>query len=154
LRVALLILKYIFREDIRERLPGILKFLRDLSEKRTGMEYIETILRYIVNAAPTDNIGREDLRAAVDEALPHRGGEIMPTIADEWIKEGMQQGFLQALREVLIEVLEDRFETVSQTLRKSLRDINDPDVLRSLHKKALRATSLEEFMDAVKVALA
>ena len=47
-----------------------------------------------------------------------------------------------------------RFEMVSQTLRKSLRDINDPDVLKSLHKKALHAGSLEEFKDGVQAALA
>jgi hypothetical protein len=70
------------------------------------------------------------------------------------IEQGMQQGFLQALRGALVDVLEERFETVSQTLRKSLRDINDPEVLKSLHKKALHASSLEEFMDAVKAALA
>ena len=49
---------------------------------------------------------------------------------------------MQALRGALIEVLEDRFETVSQTLRNRLRKINDPDVLKSLHKKALHAGSL------------
>lgn len=61
---------------------------------------------------------------------------------------------MQALRGALVDVLEERFETVSQTLRKSLMDINDPEALKSLHKKALHASSLEEFMDAVKAALA
>ena len=77
----------------------------------------------------------------------------MPTVAEQWIEQGMQQGFLQALRGALIEVLEERFEMVSQTLRKSLRDINDPDVLKSLHKKALHASLLEKFKDAVQDAL-
>ena len=92
LRVALLILKYIFREDLRENFPEMLSFLRNLSEKRTGIEYIETILKYIINAAPAENINREDLRAAVDKILPHIGGKIMPTIADLLREEGIQQG--------------------------------------------------------------
>jgi len=54
----------------------------------------------------------------------------------------------------LDEVLEDRFETVSQTLRNRLKKINDPDVLKSLHKKALHAGSLEEFKDEMEAALA
>ncbi|MDI6795023.1 MAG: Rpn family recombination-promoting nuclease/putative transposase [bacterium] len=67
LRVVLLLLKHIFQEDLRDRLPGILGLLRDLAEKRTGLEYIETILKYIVNAAPT--ITYEDLKGVVDEVL-------------------------------------------------------------------------------------
>ncbi len=82
----------------------------------------------------------------------------MPTVAEQWIEQGMQQGMqqgiLQASREALIEVLEDRFETVSQTLRKRLKEINDPDVLKSLHKKALHAGSLEEFKNEMETALA
>jgi hypothetical protein len=82
----------------------------------------------------------------------------MPTVAEKWIEQGMQQGmqqgFLQALKGALIEVLEDRFETVPRTLMKSLGEINDPDLLKSLHKKALRASSSEEFKNAVEAALA
>ena len=70
------------------------------------------------------------------------------------IQQGIQQGILQASRGALIEVLEDRFETVSQTLRNRLKEINDPDVLKSLHKKALHAGSLESFKDEMEAALA
>jgi len=54
----------------------------------------------------------------------------------------------------LDEVLEGRFQTVSQTLRNRLEEINDPDVLKSLHKKALHAGSLEEFKDEMEDSLA
>ena len=73
----------------------------------------------------------------------------MPTVAEQCI----EQGILQASREALIEVLEDRFETVSQTLRNRLKEIDDPDVLKSLHKKALHTGSLEQFKDGVQDAL-
>lgn len=160
LRAGLLLLKHIFSEDIGERLPEILKLLSRLLEKRSGLEYLETILRYA--ASGSDKIREEDIESAVREVLREKGGDIMPTVAEKWIEQGMrqgmqqgmQQGFLQALREALIEVLEDRFETVPRTLMKSLREINDPDLLKSLHKKALRASSSEEFKNAVKAALA
>jgi hypothetical protein len=43
---------------------------------------------YLLNfVAPTGNISYEDLKAAVDEALPQRGGEIMLTIADTLIEQ-------------------------------------------------------------------
>ncbi len=153
LRVALLILKYIFREDLREHLPGIFRLLRNLSEKRTGIEYIETILKYIINAAPTENIDREDLKAAVDEALPHRGGEIMPTIADslreegirQGMQQGMQQGIVQSAREAVIDILEARFEVVPQSIVKRLNEIYDSSILKIFRRKAVKVMSLEEF---------
>lgn len=150
LRVALLILKYIFKEDLRGRLSGILMLLKDLSKKRTGLEYIEAILKYIVNAAPTGNISYEDLRVAVDEALPYKGGEIMPTIADtlreEGMQQGVQQGVLEDAREAVIDILEMRFDVVPQSIIKIINGIDDISILKSLRRKAVKAISLDEFM--------
>ena len=113
-------------EDIASYIPDFQYLLWDASgysdeEIRggavlTGIEYIETILKYIVNAAPTENIDREDLKAAVDEALSHRGGEIMPTIADSLRQEGIQQGIQQSAREAVIDILELRFEVVPESI--------------------------------------
>ena len=156
LKSTLLLLKYILRDELRDHLPGILGLLRELTGKKTGMEYLETVLTYVSRG--TDRVDEEDVRCAVEEAFPQIGGDIMPTLAEKWIEQGLQQGlqqgFLQALRETLIEVLEDRFETVPQTLRNRLKDIDDPDMLRSLHKKSLHVKSLEEFKDALRATLA
>ena len=111
----------------------------------TGIEYIETILKYIVNAAPTENIDREDLKAAVDEALSHRGGEIMPTIADSLRQEGIQQGIQQGAREAVIEILEVHFDVVPGSIVKTINGIDDPSVLKMLLKKAATVDSLEGF---------
>jgi len=151
LKSTLLLLKYILRDELRDHLPKILGLLRELTDKKTGMEYLEIVLTYVSRG--TDRVDEEDVRCAVEEAFPIIGGDIMPTLAEKWIEQGVQQGLLQALRGALIEVLEERFETVSQTLRNKLREINDPDVLKSLHKKALHADSLEEFRDTVQVSL-
>ena len=90
--------------------------------------------------------------------MKEEGRDIMPTVAEQWIErgiqQGIQQGILETSRGALIEVLEERFGTISQTLRSRLKAITDPDVLKSLHKKALGTGSLEEFNDEVKAALA
>ena len=158
LRAALLILKHIFDEDLKERLPGILGLLRDLSEKRTGIEFIETILKYLLGAASADTINDyEEIKAAVDQALPQTGGEIMPTVADvlreegrqQGIQEGIQQGILQNAKKSLIDTLEIRFETIPQSILKILDEISDPSILGLLHRKALKAKSLEDFRQIV-----
>ncbi len=40
----------------------------------------------------TDRVDEEDVRRAVEEVFPIIGGEIMPTLAEKWIEQGMQQG--------------------------------------------------------------
>ena len=89
----------------------------------------------------------------------------MPTIAERWIEQGVQkgirqgvqkgvqQGILQTSRESVIEALEVRFDAVTQSVLKRLEDIDDPNVLKILHKKALRAGSFQEFRDAMDFVL-
>jgi len=79
LRVSLLILKYIYRPDLREHFGSIFSLLSKLSDKESGLEYLETLLRYIISA--TDQITREDLKEAIKN-IPE-GGDIMPTIAEQ-----------------------------------------------------------------------
>ena len=124
--------------------------------KRSGLEYLETVLRYV--ASGSDHIGQEEIRKGIRGVLGKSEENIMPTLAEQWIEQGMQQGIqqgiLQASREALIDLLEERFETVvPQTLRSRLKEINDPDLLRTLRKKALRAGSLEAFKDEVEAVL-
>jgi predicted transposase/invertase (TIGR01784 family) len=52
LRVGLLILKYIFRGELQERLPGVLGLLRELSGQQSGLEFIETVLRWTLAIFP------------------------------------------------------------------------------------------------------
>ena len=47
LRVAFLLLKHIFSSDLPEKFPGIPGLLKDLLNKRNGLEYLETVLRYV-----------------------------------------------------------------------------------------------------------
>ena len=161
LKAAFLLMKHIFAEDLGDRLPGILELLRGLLNKRSGLEYLETLLTPCVKidvASGSDRIREEEIERGVKELLREKGGDIMPTVAEQWIErgiqQGIQQGILETSRGALIEVLEERFGMISQTLRSRLKAITDPDVLKSLHKKALGTGSLEEFNDEVKAALA
>jgi hypothetical protein len=47
LQVALLTLKYIFRDELGARLPGILGLLRELEGGSSGLDFIRSLLRYL-----------------------------------------------------------------------------------------------------------
>lgn len=96
LQVGLRILKYIFRDELAEKLPEILRLLRDLTEQRTGLEYLEILLRYIssTRAKITDN----ELHTAVKTAIAE-GENIMSTLAEKWIEEGREEGWAKGRKE-------------------------------------------------------
>jgi predicted transposase/invertase (TIGR01784 family) len=89
LRAALLLLKHVFRADLHDRLPELAQLWYDLSRQKTGLAYVEAMLRYLVGA--TDRITERDLREAVEAAIPE-GGALMMTIAQQWLERGLQQG--------------------------------------------------------------
>ena len=159
LKVTMLLFKYIMSEELRGQLPEIFKLLKDLSARETGMEYLQTVLVYLSKS--TDKINREDIKEALEIAFPSEGGEIMPTIAEEWIQEGfergmqqgMQQGMLQTARDNVLDILEVRFETVPQSILKRLKEINNPDILKMLLKKAIRSSSMDEFRKIMDIIL-
>ncbi|MCK4390489.1 MAG: Rpn family recombination-promoting nuclease/putative transposase [Desulfobacterales bacterium] len=167
LRVAMLVFKYIFRDELSDRLPAILGLLRELTDKRSGLEYLETVLRYL--SSGTDKVDKDDLRQAAEAALPEIGGKVMSTIAETWVEEGMQkglqkglqqgmqqgmqQGIIQKAQEDAIDILEARFNVVPRSIVEMINGIDDRSVLKILHKQAVIVGSLEEFKHVLEKAM-
>ncbi len=91
-QVTMLLLKYIFHNDINVRLPGILKILNKLKSKQTILEFLETILEYLVKG--TNRFTEKNIEDALEHAIPEltKGGEIMQTLAEKWFFEGKEEG--------------------------------------------------------------
>jgi hypothetical protein len=140
LRVAFLLFKYIFREELRDRLPEILSLLDELARKRSGLEYLETVLRYLSRG--TDKLKPDDLPRAVTQALT-RGDEIMPTIAEQWIQQGIQQGVPQGEVLLLKRQLQRRFGPLPEWVSEKLAQA-DQTSLETWADRVLDAGSLEE----------
>jgi hypothetical protein len=90
LKVGLLLLKYIQRDELGERLPEILDLLRALTYKQTALEYLETILRYI--ASGSNKVTPEVLQEKIQELFEQGEIPIMPSITEIWWEEGRQEG--------------------------------------------------------------
>ena len=91
-QVTMLLLKYIFHEDINTRLPDILKILNKLKSQQTILEFLETILEYLVKG--TNRFTEKDIEDALEHAMPEliKGGEIMQTLAEKWFSQGEEEG--------------------------------------------------------------
>ena len=90
LQTALLTLKSIFRNELRERLPEILGLLRDLVQSSMGLDYVRTLLRYLAQAASIDRLTGDQLRQVVTDTLTG-GGELLLTIAEQWEQQAMER---------------------------------------------------------------
>ena len=86
LRVNLLLLKYIFRPDLFEKLHEILELFITLSNKSKATEYLEVLMRYLV--ASVDSKQTEKLKTEFKKAIKY-GGNIMPTIAEKWTQDAI-----------------------------------------------------------------
>jgi hypothetical protein len=136
--------RHIFQPDLRERLPAALRLVAELGERGTGLEYLETLLRYISSAAVT--LTEADLREVVEEVLAQEGGRLMSTIAEKWVEQGMQRGMRQGMqqgveqgrREGLLAGIELglklKFGTEGLRLLPELYRIEDVGLLRAVHE--------------------
>lgn len=85
----LLLMKYIYSDDLSARLPTIFSSLSQLSPE-AAMGFLSVALRYLSHASHRLNV--EDVRMAIQVIL---GGEEFPVIAPfalTWIEEGRQEG--------------------------------------------------------------
>jgi len=96
-RTVALLFKHIFDPDITDKLPGILSLLKELSQKETGIEYIETLLRYLLSTV--EEISAEGMKTILKQSLPNINGDLIMTLAEKWKKEGFEQGIRQGIRQ-------------------------------------------------------
>jgi predicted transposase/invertase (TIGR01784 family) len=155
-RVGLLILKHIFDPDLAQRLPDILALLRVLTSQKTGIDYLYTVLRYVAQASKIVN--SEDLKNALEAAFPTEGENVMPTLARQWMEEGIQEGRQQGLQQGLqqgerrgllaaIEFgLEVKFGSEGLHLMPEITRLEDVNTLRLIFDAIKVAEGLDAFM--------
>ena len=103
LRIFLELLRSIFNKDSNEFIESLKKAmvtLEELEYQEKGIEYFETFIRYIMNA-------RKDLSLAVVydvvKEISGERSEVIMTIAEQLIKEGMEKGMEKGLEKGIIE---------------------------------------------------
>ena len=162
LRVILGVMRNIHSGELDTRLPEIVALLSDLADRETALECLAAVLRYVAGAS--DKVTTADLERAAAAALPVAGGEVMPTLAEQWIeegrqegrqegrkegrKEGLEQGLLKGTRRGLLAgmgpALELKFGSDGVALLSELHEIEDVDVLRKVADAIRTARTVED----------
>ena len=147
LLLALTLFRHIRSPHFPEVFSKVAELFRILKQKRTGLEYIETILAYIFRVR-----GQEELHDAVEiikQNAIFTEEDPMGTIAEYFIEQGErrgeQRGSASAFQEVLIEMLEEQFDIVPSKITRQVRSITDPDLLRILRRKLRKCEAPSDF---------
>ncbi len=95
LRILLTIFRDVFTKDskgLQESIYRAAIYLRELEDKQTGIEYFETLMRYIFNAGK--NLTKSDVNEIIEkieDAYPE-GSEVVMTLAEMFKEEGIMKG--------------------------------------------------------------
>lgn len=150
LRVTCLLMKHIFSKDVGDRLPGIFDLLKGLMGKRTGLQYLEAALRYVLSGA--SHVKKEDVVHALKHIPMEEGGDLMATLAQKWIDQGMEKGIVEGAREMVQEAILSRFGTVPEDIAGEIRRFENRELLRGLLREAVVCRDVDAFRKALAAA--
>jgi len=108
---------------------------------KAGRELFERVLRYLMGGG----VDKEAFRRRLEKVVEPEIRSAAMTLAEQFIKEGLEEGIETGHRADILEVLELRFGEVPQGLRESIGATSGPVRLRALHRAAVIAATLEEF---------
>ncbi|WP_446009920.1 DUF4351 domain-containing protein [Candidatus Electrothrix sp.] len=135
----LLLLKYIFRPDLAERLPGLLIQARTLLEDENGREIMFTLLYYLTGG--TGRVDEETLEHALKETASK--GEVMKSFLKKYFDQGVQKGVAQGELRLLFRLLHKRFGDLPGWAEEKLQGAPS-GMLETWSERILTASTLEE----------
>jgi predicted transposase/invertase (TIGR01784 family) len=120
LQILLKTLKYIFKPEIKTKLPEIIQLFEEIKNKNNTLDYLSALITYLVNAA--GNLDNEEIEVTVSKVFSE-GGEIMATIAEKLVNKGIDKGKW----DVVMNMLQEGFsiDAISKATRFTARQIKE-----------------------------
>ena len=147
-RVAMLLFKYISDPNLMEKLPGIISLMRELMEKKTGLQYLETVLRYLFSTV--DGVSTEKIKEIVGQALSDREGNFIMTLAEKLRMEGeikgKKEGLMKGLKQAIELGMSLKFPDKVYAVMSGINKINDTNVLEKIKDAIKTAKDDSEIM--------
>ena len=139
LRIILNVFRDIFTKNSRGLQESILEaveYLVELEDKQSGIEYFETLMRYIFSARA--NLTETDVKEIIKkiETTYPEGSEVVMTLAEKFMEEGVMKGLEKVVRKSIIKGLttEDIIEITGlkkeeiEDIRKKMLDEAKDDI--------------------------
>jgi len=144
LRLFLKLISHIFDDDFENGLREVLPLLSELEKKVTGMEYIETVVKYILNVG--EEISLDELNKKAKN-ISSEGSEFIMSIAEKLKEEGR----IETMQEMIEFSLELKFGMSSKFLVKDIKKIDDYDKLKEIKFAIKSYDTLEELTNNLEI---
>jgi len=79
--------------------PEIFSLLRTLMEKETGLQYLETVIRYLASVLDEEDLSLQQIKEMAEQAISKETGGYIMTLAEKLRKEGEERGEKRGLVE-------------------------------------------------------
>jgi predicted transposase/invertase (TIGR01784 family) len=140
-QITLLSFKYVFGENFIDKLPEIFALFKNQSEKKTDLQFFETLILYILSNV--ENITTKQLVAKVQDTLPEGKGDIIMTLAEQLINEGRGQGLEQGLEFAIDMKFGNSPDSRSAiSIIRNIKNIHQLKAVQKYIKKAKTASEL------------
>ncbi len=142
-RIVLLLMKYIFKPELKSELPAILTLMNQVVSQNTAMEMLEVFLRYVVKA--TGRFEQADVSDVLKIAF--EGDDVMQTFIDKYIEQGKREGRREGRQEgqvdMLLRMFKARYGDVPSWVRGKVIKA-DADRLDEWSRRLFSAKRLED----------
>ncbi|WP_024335052.1 Rpn family recombination-promoting nuclease/putative transposase [Desulfotignum balticum] len=149
-RVVLLLLKHIRDPDLRQKLPDILALLKTLMEKKTGLQWLEVVIRYLTSVRDEDDLSAKKIVEIAEQAISKETGEYVMTLLeklrDEGRLEGEERGEIKGLKEAVELGITLKFPGDIDTVMAEVNKIDNLDTLIKITKAIKSAKDISEIM--------
>ena len=149
------------RRKTQKRFEWKLRLTRMLYERGYGKEEVLGLYRFIdwiisLPEALEETYHEEIIKEEEVKAMPYittaeRIGRKKGL--EQGLEQGLQQGMLEEARAMVLEALDARFGEVPLRLVEHIRSVSDRDLLKTLHRTAVRCGCLEMFDEELKKVL-
>jgi predicted transposase/invertase (TIGR01784 family) len=141
---------HLLKEDFNDRFVKLVTLLDKLLEQKTGIEYIKTVIRYILSVK--EGITLQNLISKAREVSIERSEEIM-TIAEELRKEGRKEGHEEGIKEGMImgieTALELKYGKTALGLMEEIKKIKEINKLEEIMSFVREKDNFNEFKEII-----
>ena len=119
---------------MQHKLPGIFSLFKTLMEKETGLQWLETVLRYLISVVSEDDLSLEQIKDIAEQAISKETGEYIMTLAEKLRNEGELKGEIKGLKGGIETAIILKFSEDIDMMMALVHKVEDLDVLNKVNE--------------------